>query len=106
MSTPMVRLVRALCSGLVLSFAPSSPAAVTLHVALNGNDAWSGKLPRPNADGSDGPLATLAGARDAVRRLKTAGSGRGEGGRRRLFAQGDVGLRAARQRHGGCSDRL
>ncbi len=54
----------------MLSLAPSSAAAVTLHVAVNGNDAWSGKLATPNADNSDGPLATLAGARDAIRRLK------------------------------------
>ena len=53
----------------MLSLVPSSSAAVTLHVAPNGNDAWSGKLARPNADGSDGPLATLAGAANAIRRL-------------------------------------
>ncbi len=44
--------------------------AATLYVATDGNDTWSGKLPRPNTQGTDGPLATLAGARDAVRRLK------------------------------------
>jgi hypothetical protein len=74
MFTPMVRLsLCALATGLVLSLVPSSPAAVMLHVAPNGNDAWSGRLARPNADGSDGPLATLAGARDAIRRLKKPG---------------------------------
>ena len=41
-----------------------------LHVATDGNDNWSGHLARPAADKSDGPLATLAGARDAVRKLK------------------------------------
>ena len=35
-----------------------------------GNDAWSGRSAAPNADKTDGPLATLAGARDAVRKLK------------------------------------
>lgn len=44
-----------------------------LFVAPNGNDQWSGTLTEPNAEGTDGPLATLAGARDAVRRLKTSG---------------------------------
>ncbi len=48
-------------------------AAVTLHVAPDGNDAWSGQLKRPNAAKSDGPLATPQGARDAARKLKAAG---------------------------------
>ena len=41
--------------------------------APDGNDAWSGKLRGRNAAGNDGPLATLAGARDALRRLKAHG---------------------------------
>ncbi|MCU0981971.1 MAG: right-handed parallel beta-helix repeat-containing protein, partial [Pirellulaceae bacterium] len=44
--------------------------AATLHVAPTGSDAWSGRSAAPNADKTDGPLATLAGARDAVRKLK------------------------------------
>ena len=36
-------------------------------VAKNGNDAWSGTLSFPNADGTDGPFATLEKARSAVR---------------------------------------
>ncbi len=44
-----------------------------LYVAPGGNDAWSGKLPERPADRADGPLASLAGARDAIRRLKAAG---------------------------------
>ncbi|MDY0165467.1 MAG: right-handed parallel beta-helix repeat-containing protein [Thermoguttaceae bacterium] len=47
--------------------------AATFYVATNGNDAWSGKLAEPNAAGDDGPLATLAAARDAVRKLKATG---------------------------------
>jgi hypothetical protein len=39
----------------------------TLHIAPNGNDAWSGSLPSPNTANSDGPLASLEGARKAVR---------------------------------------
>ena len=39
-------------------------------VAVDGNDDWSGMHPSPSADGTDGPFATLSGARDAVRRLK------------------------------------
>ena len=48
-------------------------SALDLHVAPNGNDAWSGRLARPNAARTDGPVATLAGARDALRKIKTAG---------------------------------
>ena len=65
--------------GLLMAFAgllgPSTTAfaAATLYVATDGNDAWTGKLAAPNAERSDGPLATLAKARDAVRALKAAG---------------------------------
>ena len=57
-----------------LSVTAASGADVTLYIATNGNDAWSGMLAEPNAAASDGPLASLAGARDAVRRLRTAGA--------------------------------
>lgn len=42
------------------------------HVATNGNDAWSGTLATPTTDGNDGPFATLARARDAVRKVRDA----------------------------------
>lgn len=54
-------------------FGPFVAAAPTFHVATNGNDRWSGRLPAPNRDKTDGPFATVARARDAVRELKTAG---------------------------------
>jgi hypothetical protein len=60
-------------ASLFWGLAPSSLLAVTLYVAPDGNDVWSGKLVRANAQGTDGPLATLAGARNAVRRLKEQG---------------------------------
>jgi len=47
-------------------------AAPDFVVATNGNDAWSGALAEPNAEGTDGPFATLARARDAVREAKAA----------------------------------
>ena len=50
--------------------APDPPATTTFYVATNGNDEWSGSLAEPNAEGTDGPLATLVGARDAVRQLR------------------------------------
>ena len=48
-----------------------------LHVAPGGNDAWSGRLSAPNAAKSDGPLATPAAARDAVRKLRAGGTLKG-----------------------------
>src|ERR1022692_4879610 len=47
--------------------AVSAASALELHVATNGNDAWTGKLTRPNSARDDGPLATLTGARNAIR---------------------------------------
>ena len=44
-----------------------------LYIATNGNDAWSGTRPTANAAKTDGPLASLDGARRRVRALKTAG---------------------------------
>jgi len=43
------------------------------YVAPNGNDAWSGTRATPNAKGTDGPFATIARARDAVRQLRAQG---------------------------------
>jgi hypothetical protein len=74
MSTAKLRVCRCiLVSGLLLGWMPTSLPAVTFWVAPDGNNTWSGKLERPNSEKTDGPLTTLAGARDAVRRLKTQG---------------------------------
>ena len=40
------------------------------YVSASGSDVWSGTLPEPNVQGSDGAFATLRRARDAVRDLK------------------------------------
>ena len=42
------------------------------YVSTRGNDQWSGRLPAPNAGGTDGPFATLTCDRDAVRGLKAS----------------------------------
>ncbi len=44
-----------------------------LYVSVDGNDRWSGRLPAPNQAAADGPLASLAAARDAVRLLRAGG---------------------------------
>lgn len=49
---------------------PWNGEEVVLHVALNGDDAWSGRLEAANDDRSDGPVATVGRARDLVRPLK------------------------------------
>jgi hypothetical protein len=71
--------MRALSSALAFSvmlLLAACPAArgqgLTLYVAPNGDDAWSGKLAEPK--GNDGPLATLRRARDKIRRLKSKGA--------------------------------
>jgi len=41
-----------------------------LYVATNADDRWSGRLPAPNRQRTDGPLATLQGAQEAIRQLR------------------------------------
>ncbi|MBU0610611.1 MAG: right-handed parallel beta-helix repeat-containing protein [Armatimonadetes bacterium] len=55
--------------------AVAAPKARVVYVAPNGNDAWSGRLAAANAARTDGPLARLARARDAVRQLKARPGG-------------------------------
>ncbi len=64
----------ALLSGASLLVLSSNAAALDLHVAPNGNDAWSGRTAVPNAARTDGPLASLQGARDALRKLAAQGA--------------------------------
>ncbi|MCY1719423.1 hypothetical protein OU798_03670 [Prolixibacteraceae bacterium Z1-6] len=49
-------------------FQPTEKA--DFYVATNGNDNWSGTLPDPNSDNTDGPFASLNRAQKAVRELK------------------------------------
>ncbi len=44
-----------------------------LYVSTEGNDRWSGRLAQPNTGRTDGPVASLAAARDKIRRLKSQG---------------------------------
>ena len=45
-----------------------------LYVSPKGNDNWSGRRKSPASDGSDGPLATLAGAVARIGALKNQGA--------------------------------
>ncbi|MCU0873634.1 MAG: hypothetical protein MUE50_14945, partial [Pirellulaceae bacterium] len=70
---PFGRRVWFFTAAVVLFFCTLSQAAEPdFFLATNGNDQWSGKLPEPKADGSDGPLASFARAQQAVRQLKAA----------------------------------
>ncbi|MDJ0568422.1 MAG: right-handed parallel beta-helix repeat-containing protein [Pleurocapsa sp. MO_192.B19] len=44
---------------------------ITFFVDPNGDDSWSGRHKSPNRDNNDGPLATIEGAKLAVRKLKS-----------------------------------
>ncbi|HID05914.1 MAG TPA: right-handed parallel beta-helix repeat-containing protein, partial [Armatimonadetes bacterium] len=67
-----------LCSAMLLVFAILSASAVSstpmkLYVSVDGNDGWSGRLPSPKSDKTDGPFATLERARDEIRAMKKTG---------------------------------
>ena len=49
----------------------ASVHAVTVYVAPDGSDSWSGRLAQPNPARTDGPVATLERARDLLRQQKS-----------------------------------
>ncbi|HWL09744.1 MAG TPA: right-handed parallel beta-helix repeat-containing protein [Planctomicrobium sp.] len=53
-----------------IGFATDASAETILHVSPQGNDNWSGTSAEPNETRTDGPVASLAGARDLIRKLK------------------------------------
>jgi Domain of unknown function (DUF4185) len=76
MLTSMTKVALALVCSFVFAVGCArgqSGTQVTFFVATNGNDAWSGRLPAPNAGNTDGPFATLDHARAAVRALNKTG---------------------------------
>ena len=50
---------------------PSPPEGSVFYVANGGDDSWSGRLPAPNGQRTDGPFRSIPAARDAIRRLKS-----------------------------------
>ena len=70
MNTNIMTAIGVVAMGLM---AATAEAGMTLHVSTQGRDTWSGRLSAPNATKTDGPLASLTGARDEVRRLRVKG---------------------------------
>jgi len=68
---------RVLTAALVILAAWCAAAEDGVHVFVStqGNDAWSGRTAEPNADKTDGPVATLARARDLLRAAGPAARG-------------------------------
>ncbi len=48
-------------------------SGIHFFIATNGKDTWSGRIEEPNADGTDGPFATLERVRDEIRKLNNTG---------------------------------
>ncbi len=48
---------------------PCATAPAVLYVSPDGDDTWTGRLSTPRGDLTDGPLASIEGARNALRRL-------------------------------------
>ena len=61
------------CFVVCLGFFVQYADATNLYVSPKGSDRWSGRLAKPNRERTDGPLASLPRARDAIRRLKSTG---------------------------------
>jgi len=57
----------------IISNVAAAQSPVVLYVSTQGNDAWSGSLEEPAPSDNDGPLATIAGARDTLRKLRQTG---------------------------------
>jgi parallel beta-helix repeat protein len=71
-SLSRIALAITCCAALLLS--PAAVAQLDLYVSPSGNDAWSGLLADPNAEGSDGPVKSVQRARDLIReRRATSG---------------------------------
>jgi parallel beta-helix repeat protein len=57
----------------LLCLAPAAWSQTTLYVSTEGRADWSGRIAAPNAQCTDGPLPTLAAARDTIRSLRSMG---------------------------------
>ena len=66
-------IIAAVTFALFLDFSALSAGETVLYVSKDGSDAWSGEIHLPNQAGTDGPLASLEGARQRIRELRTNG---------------------------------
>jgi len=73
---PLCKIVAAFVLVIILRTAafPMDKKITTIYVATDGNDGWSGLYPDANSDKNDGPLATIEGARDKIRKIRSSGS--------------------------------
>ena len=60
-----------LCCALLSIFLVQCTQALTIYVSTKGNDQWSGRREKPNRNRTNGPVASLAGARDKIRLIKS-----------------------------------
>jgi len=74
-ATPRVRLLSLVCLAVALSTLGAAQTA-DFYVGKMGKDSWSGTLPAPNADRTDGPFSTIAKAQQAVRQILENPQGR------------------------------
>ncbi|MHC4281583.1 MAG: right-handed parallel beta-helix repeat-containing protein [Planctomycetota bacterium] len=65
-----VSVIVTACVLLALPVPADAAPKADFYIATNGDDSWSGRLATPNAARTDGPLASLGGARDAIRKMK------------------------------------
>ena len=69
MTTWICWLVTSLCA---VTATANGTEGLRFYVSPQGNDTWTGQLASPDAEGTDGPFATLERARDAIRSLDEA----------------------------------
>ena len=71
---PMMVLAIAVLQAAGIPLAPRAYGSeeMTLYLSPSGSDGWSGTLAEPNSGRTDGPLASLEGARNAIRSIKAA----------------------------------
>ena len=73
MTTQSVWFASVCIAAAVVAARTTEAREALFHVSPNGNDGWSGRLAEPNGARTDGPLATIGRAREAVRALRQAG---------------------------------
>ncbi len=56
-------------AGSAFAAVPAQADSVAVYVSPDGNDSWSGSLPQPNADRTNGPLRTIQSALDRITSL-------------------------------------